>query len=208
MGGLVGQGYARVKLKIGPGWDVAPVEAVRSDFPDLLLQVDANASYARSDTDHLAHLDRFGLLCLEQPLDRGDLDGHAGLARRLATPVCLDESLDSPHSVWSALGQKACSVVCVKPGRLGGLGAAIEVIETCTEAAVPVWIGGMYESGYARGVNTTLAALPGMAWPGDLSPPATYLEADVVAPPVSGRRGRWRDPDGGDPRGGGHGPIP
>ncbi len=180
-------GYSRVKVKVGPGWDVEPLAAIRSSFPDLAVQADANGSYRRSDADHLAELDRFGLLCLEQPLDRDDLEGHADLAMRLTTPICLDESLDSPRATGRALTLGACSVVCVKPARLGGLGAALQVIESCTEAGVPLWIGGMFESGYARGANATLAALPGFAWPGDLSPAGSYLAADLVADPVLGR---------------------
>jgi O-succinylbenzoate synthase len=184
---VVTEGYSRVKVKIGPGWDIEPLAAVRAAFPDLAIQADANGSYRRSDTDHLTDLDRFGLLCLEQPLDRHDLEGHAELARRLTTPICLDESLDSPPATWRALDLGACSVVCVKPARLGGLGAALSVIESCAEAGVPLWMGGMFESGYARGVNTTLAALPGFAWPGDLSPAGSYLAADLVPAPVIGR---------------------
>jgi O-succinylbenzoate synthase len=186
---LVGSGVSRVKLKIGPGWDVVPVEAVSRAFPALLVQVDANGSYTEEDTDHLAGLDRFGLLCLEQPLAADDLAGHARLAARLDTPICLDEGLDSPATTWRALTLGACSVVCVKPGRLGGLGAALQVIETCTDAGVPLWIGGMYESGYGRGVNTALAALPGFTWPGDVNPASTYLDTDLVPPPVLDRAG-------------------
>ncbi len=177
---LVDDGVARVKMKIGPGWDVDPVAAVVNAAPGLRLQVDANGSYARSDGDHLADLDRFGLLCLEQPLDRDDLEGHARLAGRLTTPICLDESIDSPESARRALDMGACSVVCLKPARLGGLGAALEVVETCAGAGVPLWMGGMFESGYARGVNTTVGALPGFTWPGDLSPARWYLGDDLV----------------------------
>jgi o-succinylbenzoate synthase len=187
--GLVDTGITRVKLKIGPGWDIVPVGAVRSAFPELLVQVDANGSYHEDDADHLALLDRFDLLCIEQPLPADDLAGHARLAPRLATPLCLDEGLDSPGTARRALALGACSVVCVKPARLGGLGAAIEVIETCTDAGVPLWMGGMFESGYGRGVNTALAALPGFAWPGDLSPATTYLDADLVAAPAPERHG-------------------
>ncbi len=184
VGVQVGRGICRLKLKIGPGWDVDPVGAVRSAFPGLMLQVDANESYQESDAGHLASLDRFGLLCLEQPLARDDLAGHRRLGELLSTPICLDESLGSPRAAWDALATKACSVVCVKPARLGGIGAALQVIETCTEAGVPLWIGGMYESGYGRAVNTVLGALPGFSWPGDLSPASTYLAGDVVPPPV------------------------
>jgi o-succinylbenzoate synthase len=197
-------GIGRLKMKIGPGWDVVPVEAVRRAVPELRLQVDANGSYVEADGDHLAGLDRFDLLCLEQPLaptDRADptrpadptdpagLDAHARLARRLTTPICLDESLDSPATTFDALARGACSVVCVKPSRLGGVGAALQVIESCAAAGVPLWMGGMFESGYARGVNTTLAALTGFSWPGDLRPAGSYLDQDLVAAPGLSRSG-------------------
>ena len=221
VGALVGQGYRRVKLKIGPRWDVEPVSRVVSAFPELLVQADANGTYhsideselaeaahrtgpadrpeppvpthpgrsgptalaelgSRNDLPELLALDRFGLLCLEQPFERSDLASHAYLARRMDTPICLDESLDSPRTVEEALSTGACSVVCVKPSRLGGLGATLQVIDRCRSGGVPMWIGGMFESGYGRGILTTLGALDGMAWPGDLSPARSYLEDDLV----------------------------
>jgi O-succinylbenzoate synthase len=184
VGSLVDAGFTRVKLKIGPGADLGPVAAVRRRFPTLLVQVDANESYAESDTDHLARLDQFGLLCIEQPFPRDQLDAHARLATRIATPVCLDESLTSPAAVAGALASGACSVVCVKPARLGGIGAALETVAACSAAGVPLWIGGMFESGFARQVNAVIASLPGFAWPGDLSAPGTYLDEDLVVGPT------------------------
>jgi O-succinylbenzoate synthase len=182
VGRLRDLGFARVKLKIGPGWDIGPLDAVRRSAPDLALQVDANGSYSGADLDHLVALDRFDLLCLEQPFDRADLDTHRLLAQRTSTPICLDESIDSPASARRALEMGACSVICVKPSRLGGLGATLDLVEWCTLAGVPLWMGGMFESGYARGVNTAVAALPGFAWPGDLSPARSYLRHDLVRP--------------------------
>ena len=189
VGRLVGQGYGRVKMKIGPGSDAGPVRAVREAFPGLRLQVDANESYTEAEGDALAALDGAGLDCIEQPFDRRDLGAHARLARRMRTPICLDESLTSPEAVSEALAAGACSVVCLKPARLGGIAAAIEVIRRCADAGVPVWIGGMYETVFARGVNAVLAALAGPDWPGDLAPPDTYLLGD----PWSGTRaaGLW-----------------
>jgi o-succinylbenzoate synthase len=184
---LVGRGYRRMKLKVGPGWDVDPVSRVVGEFPHLLVQVDANGAYRAADMDHLALLDRFGLLCLEQPFDRADLDAHVGLGRLMATPISLDESADSVEAVRHALALGACSVVGVKPSRLGGLGSALDLVASCTDAGVPLWMGGMFESGYGRGVNTTLSALPGFLWPGDLSPAALYLARDIVPPPVLNR---------------------
>jgi O-succinylbenzoate synthase len=178
----VAEGFTRVKLKIAPADDLGPVGAVRHRYPDLLLQVDANEGYTDRGADHdrLAELDAFGLLCIEQPFPRGDLGAHARLAARIATPVCLDESLTSPATVVEALDRGACSVVCVKPSRLGGIGAALTVLSECRRRGVPVWMGGMFESGYARQVNATLAALPGFAWPGDLGPPSEYLVEDLL----------------------------
>lgn len=192
---VAGAGIGRLKMKIGPGNDIVPVGAVSRAVPELRLQVDANGSYAEEDGDHLAGLDRFELLCLEQPLasagplDPSGLDAHARLARRLTTPICLDESLDSPATTFDALARGACSVVCVKPSRLGGLGAALQVIESCAASGVRLWMGGMFESGYARGVNTTLAALNGFSWPGDLRPAGSYLDQDLVGEPGLFRSG-------------------
>ena len=185
---LVEAGFTRVKLKIGPGADLGPVGAVRGRYPGLLLQVDANESYAGTDADleHLAGLDPFGLLCVEQPFGRRDLAAHARLADRIATPVCLDESLTSPAAVTGALDGGACSVVCVKPSRLGGIAAALAVVGECRARGVPMWMGGMFESGYARQVNVALAALEGFSWPGDLSGPDGYLVEDLVTPAGAG----------------------
>ncbi|MGA8372484.1 MAG: o-succinylbenzoate synthase [Acidimicrobiales bacterium] len=184
---LVDAGFARVKLKIGPGWDTVPATAVRRRYPDLILQVDANGSYTSDDIDHLVELDQVGLACIEQPFPRDELGAHVALAHAMGTDVCLDESLDSPASVRRAIGMGACDVVCVKPARLGGLTAALEVYGDCTDVGVPLWLGGMFESGYARSVNTALAALPGFTLPGDLAPAGEYLTEDLVGPPGTGR---------------------
>lgn len=207
---LAEQGYRRVKLKIGPGWDVAPLEAVSTALsrgvwaggstnrsvpegsPWVRLQADANGAYTEDDEDHLAELDRFDLLCLEQPYGREDLDAHARLAVRLQTPVCLDETVGSRENLVRALEVKAASVVCLKPARLGGVGEALAVVEHCVSTGVPLWMGGMFESGYARSVNRTIAALHGFRWPGDLSPARSYLTVDPAPPPELVRDG----PDG------------
>ena len=194
---LVDAGFARVKLKIGPGWDTVPATAVRRRYPDLILQVDANGSYTSDDIDHLVGLDQVGLACIEQPFPRDELGAHVALARAMGTEVCLDESLDSPASVRRAIAMGACDVVCVKPARLGGLTAALEVYGDCTDAGVPLWLGGMFESGYARSVNTALAALPGFTLPGDLAPAGEYLTEDLVGPPRDrSHRRRWAAPGG------------
>jgi O-succinylbenzoate synthase len=177
---LVDQGYRRIKMKIGRGADIEPIAAVRRAHPGLFLQADANEDYTEADIDHLAELDNYGLACLEQPFAREDLATHARLAKRIATPVCLDESLDSPEKVRSAVEMGACSVVCVKPSRLGGIGPALQVFRDCAASLTPVWIGGMFETGFARAVNTTLAAASGSMWPGDLSPASSYLRHDLM----------------------------
>jgi O-succinylbenzoate synthase len=181
---------ARVRLKVGPGWDAAPVEAVRTAFPDLALQVDANGAYrleAAGGPDafgRLADLDRFGLACIEQPLAAADLAALAEAARRLTTPVGLDESLSTPRRLADALRYGACEVAVLKPGRLGGLLAARRCAQRCADAGVPAFVGGFFDTGLARAANAALAALPGFTLPGDLSDPAAYLAEDPVAGPV------------------------
>ncbi|HEV3131254.1 MAG TPA: o-succinylbenzoate synthase [Acidimicrobiales bacterium] len=205
---LADAGFSRVKMKIGPGSDLDPVDAVSRALPGLRLQVDANGSYAEMDADHLLGLDRFDLLCIEQPFARADLAAHARLADRISTPVCLDESVGSRADVETALALGACSVICVKPARLGGLGPALEVIAGCGASGVPLWMGGMFETSYARGVNTTVAALPGFAWPGDLSPATTYLREDVGSGLRLSRTGPARSLSASPPQGAGMGPPP
>jgi O-succinylbenzoate synthase len=176
-------GYARVKIKIAPGLETVVARAVRPLVGSgLVLQLDANGSYGPDAAERLGALDDLGLACIEQPLGRDDLEGHRRLAAALVTPICLDESLDSPATVVEAVEGGACSVVCVKPARLGGIGAALEVITWCDAHVVPWWIGGMFESGYARGVNRALSALIGHSLPGDLAPSQVYLAADLVEP--------------------------
>jgi O-succinylbenzoate synthase len=180
--GYVEQGYVRVKLKVRPGWDVEPVAAVRERFPDLPLQVDANSSYFLADLEHLRGLDDFGLLMIEQPLAEDDLLGHARLAEALRTPICLDESIVSVASAMTALELGACSIVNVKPGRVGGLDEAKRIHDLCVERGAPVWCGGMLETGIGRAANLALAALPGFTLPGDLSASSRYYERDLTAP--------------------------
>jgi len=177
------EGYRRIKLKIGPGWDVDVVEEVRSGFGfDLMLQVDANAAYSLDDADHLAALDPFGLACIEQPLEYDDLLGHAELQARLATPVCLDESLRSARDVVMALRIGACRNVNLKPGRVGGLTESLAIHDLCVEEGVPLWCGGMLESGIGRAANIALASLPGFDQPADMSPAEVLYEDDLIDP--------------------------
>ncbi len=175
---LVGAGYRRVKAKIKPGWDLEPLRVLRSRFPELGLQADANGAYTLADADRLTGLDELELLCLEQPLPADDLVGHGTLARRLRTPVCLDESITSLGRLEEALALEACDVVCVKAGRLGGLRAAVAVHDRCLAAGIPVWCGGMLETGLARAANAALAGLPGFSLAGDLGGGDRFVEGD------------------------------
>lgn len=181
--GYVEQGYLRIKLKIEPGWDVEPVRAVRERFgDDLLLQVDANAAYTLADARLLARLDEFDLLLIEQPLAAGDLRRHAELARLVRTPICLDESIESVEDAADAIVLGACSVVNIKPGRVGGYLEALRIHEVCRAHDVPVWCGGMLETGIGRAANVALAALPGFTLPGDTSGSDRYYAADITEP--------------------------
>ncbi|GAA0986713.1 o-succinylbenzoate synthase [Acrocarpospora macrocephala] len=181
--GYVEEGYVRIKLKIEPGWDVAPVRAVRERFgDDVLLQVDANAAYTLVDARHLARLDDFGLLLIEQPLADDDLVQHARLAREIRTPICLDESIESAAHAAAAISLGACSIVNIKPGRVGGYLEARRIHDLCRAHGVPVWCGGMLETGLGRAANVALAALPGFTLPGDTSASGRYFEIDITDP--------------------------
>ena len=181
--GYVDAGYGRVKLKIQPGWDLEPVAAVRSRFgPELLLQVDANSAYTREDATYLARLDPYDLLLIEQPLAEDDLAGHAQLAQRLETPICLDESIGSAAVAVEAVERGACSVVNIKAGRVGGYLEAKRVHDACVRLGVPVWCGGMLETGLGRAANLALAALPGFSLPGDISASDRYWARDITEP--------------------------
>jgi len=174
---------------VHPGADLDPVRAVRERFGDVPLQVDANGSYRTQDWAQLAALDPFDLLLVEQPLPPDDLLGSAEVARRIRTPVCLDESITSACAAASAIALKACSVVNVKPGRVGGLLEAVRIHDLCRAEGVPVWCGGMLETGIGRAANLALAALPGFLLPGDLSGSDRYFARDLTDPfvPVAGR---------------------
>jgi O-succinylbenzoate synthase len=178
--GYVGEGYLRVKLKIEPGWDIGPVAAVRKQFPELALQVDANESYTLGDSSRLADLDDFNLVMIEQPLAADDLAAHAELARRLRTPICLDESITSARAARHAIELGATAIVNIKPGRVGGYLEARQVHDVCREYGVPAWCGGMLETGIGRAANLALAALPGFTLPGDISATRRYFARDVT----------------------------
>lgn len=181
--GYLAEGYVRIKLKIEPGWDVEPVRAVRERFgDDVLLQVDANTAYTLRDARHLARLDPFDLLLIEQPLEEEDLLGHAELARRIGTPVCLDESIVSAQTAAAAITLGACSIINIKPGRVGGYLEARRIHDLAVAHGVAVWCGGMLETGIGRAANAALAALPGFTLPGDISASGRFYATDVTEP--------------------------
>ncbi len=189
--GHVREGYLRVKLKIGPGWDVEPVAAVREEFGDLALQVDANGAYTE-DPDHLAaltRLDGLGLLLIEQPFAPSELLASARLQRRLATPVCLDESVDDAGQLATAVSLEAGSVLNVKVSRMGGLTPARAAVEQATAAGWRAWCGGMHEFGVGRAANIALASLDGCSLPSDVSGSDKYFRHDVVSPPIRASAG-------------------
>src|SRR5438132_3417750 len=193
--GYLGEGYRRIKLKIEPGWDVEPVRAVREANPDILLQVDANTAYTLADARHLAKLDPFDLLLIEQPLDEEHIREHAELAKIVQTPICLDESIVSAYVAAEAIRMGACAIVNIKPGRVGGYLEARKIHDVCEANGVPVWCGGMLESGLGRAANVALAALPNFTLPGDTSASDRYFTDDLTEPFVLAG-GRLRVPDG------------
>jgi o-succinylbenzoate synthase len=181
----VARGYRRIKIKIKPRWDVDVVAAVRKQFPGVPLMVDANAAYALADADHLKRLDGFGLMMIEQPLDHDDLLDHAKLQARLETPVCLDESIKSYADARRAIEAKACRVINIKQARVGGPFAAKALHDVCSAKSVPVWCGGLLETGVGRAHNIALATLPGFTLPGDISASDRYWKEDIIDPPVT-----------------------
>jgi O-succinylbenzoate synthase len=192
----VEQGYKRIKLKIEPGRDVDVVAPVRRMFPSIPLTADANAAYSLEDAPHLARLDEFGLDYIEQPLHHEDLREHAELARRMRTPICLDESIRSAADARTAISLGAAKVVNIKIGRVGGLGEAKTIHDICEAAGIPVWCGGMLEAGVGRATNIHLATLSNFRKPGDTSSASRYFEEDIVEPPLEAVAGEMRVPAG------------
>ncbi|WP_157250226.1 o-succinylbenzoate synthase [Nonomuraea typhae] len=181
--GYLEEGYVRIKLKIEPGWDLEPVRAVRHEFGDeLVLQADANTAYSLADAGHLRRLDEFGLVQIEQPLDADDLRGHVELAKVLRTPICLDESIRSARDAATAIALGACRIVNVKPSRVGGYLEARRIHDVCAAHGIPVWCGGMLETGIGRAQNLALAALPGFVLPNDISASSRYYAEDLTEP--------------------------
>jgi O-succinylbenzoate synthase len=193
--GYLNQGYRRIKLKIKPGWDVAPVRAVRERFGDVPLQVDANTAYSLDDAKHLAELDAFDLLLIEQPLPEEQVLAHAELAKVVQTPICLDESITSEQAAADAIQLGACQIINIKPGRVGGYLEARRIHDLCAKHAIPVWMGGMLETGLGRAGNVAMAAMPNFTLPGDTSASDRYYHRDITEPFVL-VDGRLDVPDG------------
>jgi O-succinylbenzoate synthase len=176
----VEQGYQRIKIKIKPGQEIAETRAVRQAFPDLRLQVDANSAYTLETAAALAPLDELDLLLIEQPLAEDDLWDHSKLQAQLSTPLCLDESILSPRHARQALEIGACRIINLKAGRVGGLSQALDIHNLCWGRDVPVWCGGMLETGVGRAANLALASLPGFTLPGDISATDRYYADDIT----------------------------
>jgi O-succinylbenzoate synthase len=194
--GYLEEGYRRIKLKIEPGLDVERVAAVRSAHPSIALSVDANAAYTIDDLDVFRALDGFDLLMIEQPLHHSDLVRHAELQRAIRSDVCLDESIRSAADAAAALELGSCRIVNIKQGRVGGILEARRVHDVCRAAGVPVWCGGMLETGIGRAQNLALAAMPGFTLPGDTSASARYFPDDITEPFVMASDGTMSVPAG------------
>jgi O-succinylbenzoate synthase len=180
-------GYRRIKIKIRPGWDLAAVEMVRRRFGDIPLMVDANAAYQLADAPHLAGLDPFELMMIEQPLEYDDVQDHAALQARIRTPICLDESLHTVRIAAEAIRAGACRIINIKPGRVGGHGQSIALHDLAAEHGIPVWHGGMLESGVGRAHNIHLSTLPNFSLPGDVAASRRYFSPDLIDPEIEVR---------------------
>jgi O-succinylbenzoate synthase len=177
-------GYQRIKLKIKPGWDVDVIRRVRERFPSIRLSVDANSAYTLADADHLRRLDEFYLMMIEQPLSHDEIVDHAKLQAQLATPICLDECIRTAHHAEQAIQLRACGIINIKLGRVGGFREAKRVHDAAQSAGIPVWCGGMLEAGIGRAHNIALSTLPNFTLPGDVSASKRYWARDIIQPAV------------------------
>jgi o-succinylbenzoate synthase len=192
----VDAGYQRIKIKIKPGWDLKIVERVRKEFPDIRLMGDANSAYRLSDVSLFQQLDQFNLMMLEQPLAHDDIFDHAKLQRQINTPICLDESIRSAEDATNAITLESCRIINVKLGRVGGHAEAKRIERLTCENKIPIWCGGMLESGIGRAHNIAMSTLAGFTLPGDVSASARYWEEDIIDPPVMvSSRGTIKPPD-------------
>jgi O-succinylbenzoate synthase len=178
--GFLAQGFSRVKLKIKPGWDLELLQAVREVYPDLPLMVDANSAYSLTDAELIRGFDLFDLIMIEQPLAHDDIYQHSQLQRNLQTPICLDESITTPESAQWALDIDAGRIINIKPGRVGGLLESRQIHDLCAQRGIPVWCGGMLETGIGRAANLALASLPNFCLPTDNGPTRRYWEQDII----------------------------
>ena len=193
----VAAGYQRIKVKVKPAWDVNVLDRIRHKFPRLPLMADANSAYSPADTPHLKDFDRFYLMMIEQPLGWNDLLDHARLQKEISTPICLDESIHNADDARKALEIGAGKIINIKLGRVGGFTAAREVHDVCRARNIPVWCGGMLESGVGRAHNIAMSALPGFTLPGDVSASQRYWAEDIIDPAVTvSARGTIRVPEG------------
>ncbi|HMD77603.1 MAG TPA: o-succinylbenzoate synthase [Terracidiphilus sp.] len=181
----LGAGYQRIKLKCKPGWDVEVFERVRHKWPGITLSCDANSSYRLKDADHLTAFDAFDLLMIEQPLWHDDFYYHSMLQKRLQTPICLDESIRNRRDALAAIAMESCKIINIKLGRVGGFSEAIAVHNAAQERGIPVWCGGMLESGVGRSHNIALSTLENFTLPGDVSASARYWREDIVEPEIT-----------------------
>jgi O-succinylbenzoate synthase len=177
-------GYQRIKMKIKPGWDVDVIAEVRKRFPAIKLMADANSAYTLADAARLKELDRFYLMMIEQPLAHDEIIDHAALQAKLDTPICLDECIRSAHHAEQAIRLRACGIINIKLGRVGGFSEAKRVHDAAQAAGIPVWCGGMLEAGIGRAHNVALSSLPNFVLPGDVSASKRYWERDIITPPV------------------------
>ncbi|MGH9347175.1 MAG: o-succinylbenzoate synthase [Vicinamibacterales bacterium] len=177
-------GYRRVKIKIKPGWDIEAVERVRARFGNIPLMADANAAYTLADAAHLARLDPYDLMMIEQPLEYDDVWDHARLQEQIRTPICLDESIHSVRAAEEAIRLGACRIINIKPGRVGGHRESIRLHDLCQAHGIPVWHGGMLESGLGRAHNIHLSTLPHFSLPGDIAASRRYFNPDLIEPPI------------------------
>jgi O-succinylbenzoate synthase len=181
----VDAGYRRVKVKIKPGWALEPIREIRREFPDLPLMADANSAFRLADRALFRKLDRFSLMMVEQPLAHDDIVDHAVLQREIETPVCLDESVRSAEDARKAVEMGSCRIINVKLGRVGGYAEALKIDEYCRRHGIPLWCGGMLESGIGRAHNIAMSSLAGFTLPGDVSASKRYFQEDTILPPVT-----------------------
>jgi O-succinylbenzoate synthase len=179
------QGYQRIKLKCKPGWDVQMFEAIRNRWPDIMLSCDANSAYRLRDADHLTTFDQYKLLMIEQPLWADDFYFHAMLQQRLDTAICLDESIRNRRDALAAIEMESCRIINIKLGRVGGFSEAIAIHNATQERGIPVWCGGMLESGIGRSHNIALSSLENFRLPGDVSASSRYWREDIIEPEVT-----------------------